>query len=63
VNKVYKTTGKTTVYEIEGMVNGDDAIVSVTEKGGMIVGYNRYKKIGEVTLGKSRAIATAEERI
>lgn len=62
-NKVYKTTGKTTVYEVEGSVEGDDAIVSVTEKGGMIVSYNRNRAVREVTLGKSRAIATAEEKI
>lgn len=64
-NAVFKgeTDGKTRVYEIEGEVDGYDAYVSVSKKGGMIIGFNRTKSVGGVTLTKEQACRIATDEI
>lgn len=49
------TDGKTEVYQITGTVDGENALASVTLKGGLVIGYNRTKSVRAVTLGDERA--------
>lgn len=49
------TEGKATLYEIEGKVDGEWANASVSKKGGLVVEFNRYKKVGGVTLSDKQA--------
>lgn len=58
-----ETDGKTKVYEIEGNVDGYDAYVSVSKKGGMIIGFNRTKDVSGVTLTQEQACRIATDRI
>ncbi len=56
-----ETNGKTQVYELRGTINGDDANVSVTKKGGVIIGFDRTKAVGKVVLTREEASLKATE--
>ena len=53
------TNGKTAIFEVKGTVDGEDAVVSVTERGGLIIGYNRTKDVRAVALTEDKAVALA----
>lgn len=56
------THGKTDVYEIAGVVGGENALASVTKKGGLIIGFNRTKQVKTVELSEEKAIELALDR-
>ncbi len=56
-----ETDGKTPVYELQGKIAGDDAHVSVTKKGGVIIGFDRTKSVGKVSLTREEASAKADD--
>ncbi len=60
---VGETNGKTDMYEFDGMIGGEQAHASVTKKGGMILGFNRTKSVGEVKLTQEEASRIAVEKI
>ncbi len=53
------TNGKTAIYEIEGKIDGEDALVSITQKGGLVIGFNRTKSVKAVTLDLDKAVGLA----
>lgn len=56
-----ETDGKTPVYQLRGTVNGDDASVSVTKRGGLIIAYDRTKAVEKVNLIREEASAKAAD--
>ncbi len=58
-----ETDGKTAVYEIDGVTDGLQTHVSVSKKGGMIIGYNRNRSIGGVNLTQEEASRLAVEKV
>lgn len=61
VEFIGETAGKTQVYELQGKISGDDAHVSVTKKGGVIIGFDRTKSVGKVVLTREEASAKADD--
>ena len=49
------------MYQLRGTVNGDDASVSVTKRGGLIIAYDRTKAVEKVNLIREEASAKAAD--